>query len=155
MADILVVVADRGRARLFSIKHGEEQLDELQDMVNPSLRVHAGDLAHERQGRSMSRNRSSRTAFGDNHFLKQESARRFARQVADAVESTCHAHPFERMFLLTEPEFLGLLRPCFTADKLGIPVLEIHKNITHRSTDTIRGYLPKHLWKRHIEGILV
>jgi len=139
MADILVVVADRGRARLFSIKHDEEQLDELADLVNPSLRVHAGDLAHERQGRSMNRSRSSRTALGDSHFFKQESGKRFARQLADAVVSVCRAHPFERIFLLTEPEFLGLLRPCFAADKLGIPVLEVHKNITHRSAATIRG----------------
>lgn len=155
MADILVVAADRGRARLFSIKHAEEQLTELEDLVNPSLRVHAGDLAHDRQGRSMNRGRSSRTALGDSHFLKQESAERFARQVADAVGGICRAHSFERIFLLTEPEFLGLLRPCFAAAKPDVPVLEIHKNVTHRSNATIRGYLPKHLWKRHVEGVLV
>lgn len=153
--DILVVVADRGRARLFAAPNGEEKLQELSDLLNPTLRLHADDLVHERQGRVMNRNRPSRTALGESHFLKHRSAARFAETVADAVAEQCKPGACERIFLLAEPEFLGLLRPRLAGKNLRVPTVEIAKGLTHRSGATIRRYLPKHLHKRRVEGVAV
>jgi protein required for attachment to host cells len=152
--EILVVTADRGHARLFSITHGQEQLFEINDLVNADARRPAHTLASDRQGRTLNRERGSRAALG-RRSLEDESARRFAHDVGAMIAKRVHTQRANSLFLIAEPDFLGMLRIELRARQLAIPVHSIAKNVTRASMDRIRGYLPKRLWPRRVLGVQV
>ncbi|MGE5624524.1 MAG: host attachment protein [Bacillota bacterium] len=145
---ILVLVGDRGRARLFELDHDEPQMAELEDLVNPGFRLHERELSGDRQGRVFNRIRRSRATLGEAHVHKRLGAERFARTVAGRVLSRCRAGAYARVFLVAEPEFMGLLRPQLEAGRLKAPLSRISKNLTRHPAAEIRGHLPQDPWKR-------
>ena len=151
---ILVIAADRGHARLFSIARNQEQLQELSDLVNANARMPAHSLVTDRQGRTLNRQRGSRAALGHEN-LQDESARRFAHDVGAMLANRLHVQRAIRLFIIADPEFLGMLRIELRARQLAVPVRSIAKNVTRTSTECIRSYLPKRLWPRHILGIQI
>ncbi len=150
---LLLVVGDRGRARLFSLERGAADLREIADLYNPALRLHERALSRDRQGRGMSRVRGSRAAFGEAHRHKRVNAARFARQVADAVQECTRHQSYARIYLMADPEFTGLLRPQLAARRLGSPVSSILKHLTRHAAADIRAHLPARLWRSALSGL--
>lgn len=139
----LVVVADRARARLFSWTRAAEALQELGDWANPEARLPCHVLAADRQGRSLNRQRGSRTALGDD-AQRRNSTLRFARQVSARLRAELRAQHAVRLFIFAEAEFLGLLRKDLRSRGLAVPA-ELHaKNLTRAAPQRIREYLPKY-----------
>jgi protein required for attachment to host cells len=137
---------------LFSIEKDTDSLTEIDDLVNPSLRLHENVMSGERQGRMFNRGRNSRVALGEAHVHKRLSAERFARRVVVAIQGCCDKRSYECIFLAADPEFTGLLRPQLTTRHLQPPVREIPKNLTRQSLAGIRSHLPKNPWKRSAHG---
>jgi len=152
MTEILIIAGDRGRVRLFSLAKGEEQMRELSDMVNPTLRVHERELSGDRQGRGISRQRGSHTALGEPHPHKRVSSMRFARQVAEAVQALYTQRDYLRIFLLADPEFVGLMRPQLAAKNLSSALQVIPKSVTRSAPAEIRAQLPEHPWRPTSDG---
>lgn len=150
---MLLVVGDRGRARLFSLDRGDERPREIADLYNPALRLHENILSRDRQGRGMSRVRGSRAALGEAHRHKRLNAARFAREVAGVVQECTRRQRYLRIFLMADPEFTGLLRPQLTARRLGVPVSYILKHLTRHTAVDIRTHLPDRLWRRVQSGL--
>ncbi len=151
---ILVVAADRGRARLFSIAAGQEKLQELDDLVNANARMAAHKLASDRQGRILIRARASRAAVG-RASLKDENARRFAHDVSMKNSAILRRKSAGRMFVFADAQFLGMLRAELRTRNLHVPVRYIGKNLTRASNSRIRSYMPKRVWPRRVMGIEV
>lgn len=149
---VLLVVGDRGRARLFSLERGATELREIVDLYNPALRLHERVLSRDRQGRGMSRVRGSRVALGEAHRHKRLNAARFAREVADAVQASTRRHTYTRIYLMADSEFTGLLRPQLVAKRLGVPISSILKHLTRHETADIRAHLPSRPWRRALPG---
>jgi protein required for attachment to host cells len=148
MGPILVLVGDRGRARLFRLEQDVPDLEEIRDMVNPALHVQERKLARDRQGRSFKASRGSHVALGDEHKYKHLGAARFAREVANAVQECCREQPYARIYMVADPEFTGLMRPQLAAKRLKTPLIGIPKNLTRHPVAEIRGHLPRDPWKR-------
>ena len=73
------VVADRSRARLFSVATPKGPLEELEDLVHPEARAHERDLTSDRPGRS-----------NDQHVLGNAStARATSRRTSSRARSRC------------------------------------------------------------------
>lgn len=140
----LVLVADSGRARMFSWARGAGGLKELSDLVNPEARLPKHALAADRQGRGFNRQRGSRTALGGD-TLRRNSALRFAQQVGAKVSAEVRTQRAARLFILAEAEFLGLLRGALRTRRIAVPVSMIVKNLTRADVRRIRMYLPKYL----------
>ncbi|HVC29278.1 MAG TPA: host attachment protein [Gammaproteobacteria bacterium] len=151
---IMLVAADRGHARFFSIAHNQEELQELNDLVNADARRPANSLASDRQGRSLNRERGSRAALGRDN-LQNDSARRFAHRVATLIVGKLLGRSIIRLFIIADPEFLGMLRSELRTHKLTVPLRFIAKNVTRTSNERIRSYLPKRLWPRRIMDVEV
>lgn len=151
---ILVVAADRGRARFFSIAARDEKLQELDDLLNADARMPAHKLASDRQGRVLKRARAGRAAVG-RASLKEENARRFAHAVAKKTTARLRRKSAGRLFVFADAQFLGMLRGALRVQKPHMPVRYIAKNLTRASNRRIRSYLPKRLWPRRVMGIEV
>lgn len=147
MPALLIVAGDRGRARIFSLERETDEMLELADLVNPAVHLHERELSRDRQGRGLSRTHGSRVALGRSHPHKRLSSMRFARQVAEAIEAHCRQQRYLHIYLLADPEFVGLLRPQLAAKELTTDLQVILKNITRSDHATIRSHLPEHPWK--------
>lgn len=148
MGPILVLVGDRGRARLFRLEQDVPDLEEIRDMINPALHMPEHLMARDRQGRSFKGSRGGHVALGDEHKYKRLGAARFAREVAKAVQECCRAQPYARIYMIADPEFTGLMRPQLAAKRLKTPLTGIPKNLTRHAVSEIRGCLPRDPWKR-------
>lgn len=148
MPAILIMAGDRGRARIFSLDRDSDEMQELGDLINPALRLHERLLSGDRQGRGMSRFHSSRVALGKAGSHRRLSAMRFARQVAEAMNGFCGQRRYSHIYLLAEPEFVGLLRPRLAALRLTTHLHVVPKNVTRSDAATIRSHLPEHPWRQ-------
>lgn len=152
MPMLLVVAGDRGRARIFELDRDTDEMRELSDLINPALRLPERLLSGDRQGRGMSRFHSSRVALGRSSPHKRLSSMRFARQVAQAMTGFFSRRRYAQIYLLAEPEFIGLLRPQLVAQRLMEKLHIIPKNVTRGDATTIRSHLPEHPWRQPLSG---
>ncbi len=153
MPMLLIVAGDRGKARIFGLERETDEMRELADLVNPAVRLHEHELSGDRQGRGLSRFHTSRVALGKSHPHKRLSSMRFARQVAEAAHTLYTQRDCPRIFLLADPEFLGLMRPQLAAQGLGPLVQVIPKSMARSAPAEIRAQLPEHPWKRTLDGV--
>lgn len=145
---VLVAACDSGRARLFRIARNEDRLEEISTLVNPDARLRERELVSDKRGRGMHRGRMSRATLGTRELHRYESAARFSREVAEALSRRSRAEHIERIYLLADPEFLGLLRADIRRKRIKSALREIRKNLSRRSAKILRDYLPKQLWRR-------
>jgi len=105
-----VVVASAARARIFEANGRCEPLQELKDLVNPEDRLQAQALRADKPGRAFDHLGGQRHAVGTAVDPKEQVAIRFAKQVADQLDSDRHHRRFDTLCVAAPPHFLGLLR---------------------------------------------
>lgn len=116
-----IVIADRARARLFSIEDssdspfgsGRRHLREHLDLVNPEGELTDRELFRDR--RSGRRNRSSVQGGGygidDGRSREREqSTRRFVKVLGKAVSELVRGQKSKALVLVASPKFLGVAR---------------------------------------------
>jgi len=135
-----VVVADRSRARIFSVETPRGPLTELEDLVHPESRAHDRDLTSDRPGRS-----SDNHVLGTAHGKGDQQAQEFAREIADRLENGRVGAQFERLVVVAAPDVLGLLRKTMNGPLLKTVTREVLKNLTQQRPADIRKLLPEYL----------
>lgn len=73
---------------------------------------------------------------------KRHEAIRFAKRVGDMLEGARSAGDFDRLVLVAEPRFLGLLRDNLSQETIKRVGLEIDKNLVQQAPQVIRERLP-------------
>lgn len=112
MQTIWIVAADSFRARILEFKRKGEPLQELEDWVNPVARQDTSEVARSPKGRfygSMTTPGKANTAEYSFHPVEQ-ATERFADSIADYLDKGRNDHRYQRLFIVAEPKFLGLLR---------------------------------------------
>lgn len=126
----LVVVAQRAEARFFVHEAPGRGLDEIADLVHPESRAHGIDLESDRPGRVHERHGPTRHAMGQEETTKEREASNFSREVAEAIRKRRVEEGFDRLVLVAEPGFLGLLREALDGPTAAAVFGEVHKNLT-------------------------
>ena len=141
----VVVAADSVRARLFRAVSPDAPLEEVDDLVNPQSRMHEGDLVEDSAGRRGTRpTQAKRSALGG-ESAKRHRTEEFALKVCERAARHLRAAKARRLYLVAEPEFLGLLRR-----RLARPVKRqvagaVAKSVAGKPAGTIRATLPARL----------
>src|SRR5215469_4866219 len=124
-----VVVADSARARILrrSGQHFAPELFELERLECPDAHRHPRELTTDLPGRVYSATRgrfgpriSVRHGANGDYDPRTVEVQRFARQLAVRIERLWRSERIERLVLIAEPRFLGLLR-----DELSEPVRQV------------------------------
>jgi protein required for attachment to host cells len=105
-----VVVASAARARIFEADSRREPLREVQDLVNPEDRLQSRALKTDKPGRAFDHLGGQRHSMGTAVNPKEQVAIRFAKQVADQLDSDRLHRRFGTLCVAAPPRFLGLLR---------------------------------------------
>lgn len=146
MTAVWVLVADRARARLFSLEKGAPRLIEVADFVNPAARTPVRAGGHVPPPRVHDRIGDGRHVIEAHTSPRQKVALQFAARLAAYLK---HAHDEQRyrgLVLIAPPRFLGTLN-AELGGHLGEAIrLRIPKNLTRRPANEIREALPRALF---------
>ncbi|MGD2073530.1 MAG: host attachment protein [Gammaproteobacteria bacterium] len=138
MARTWILVAESSRAKLYESNSVRAPLSELEDLVHPAGRMHAGDLVSDRAGTDGGSIGQGRHVMDDRTSAREHERIEFARQLAERLEAACGRGAFDRLVLVAPPAFLGLLR-----DRLSKKVMErvyrqIDKNLVQKPAEVVR-----------------
>ena len=139
-----VMVADKSKARIFTIADPRGALLDEVVLEHPQAREREQTLTSDRPGRSFDSKGQGRHAMGTSVEPDQQETIRFAKQIADHVQAAHNEGRCDRLLLVAGPPLLGLLRePLNTLT--GLRVSEIEKNLGQYDAREIRKHLPERL----------
>ena len=144
MSSIWIVVADAGRARLFSVEKAVGPLTEIETFTNPEARLHEGDLVADRGGRDANRSGSSH-GLGEGRSTKDDNAEQFASELCRHLEKRRNGLAFTKLYLVCAPAILGSIRKHLSSGLKTLIGDEIAKDLTTASPEQIRSLLPTRL----------
>lgn len=139
-----VLVADKSKARIFTVADPRGALQDEAVLEHPEARDREQTLASDRPGRSFDSKGQGRHAMGSPVEPDRQETIRFAKQVADHVEHAHNAGHCDRLLLVAGPPLLGLLRGKLGAVS-GLKISEIEKNLGQYDAVEIRKHLPERL----------
>lgn len=136
-----VLVAESSRARIFRMDDINSPLVEISDMQHGESRLHERDLISDRPGRTFDSQGGGRHAKEPELIAKKKETDSFAKSIADHINSECEKGEFEKLILISAPEFLGLLRKHLDENVKQHITREIDKNIVKQDEAFIRKEL--------------
>lgn len=145
MSKIWILAGDTTRARVFFTDKRNGELTEQFDLVNPEARLHERDLTTDLPGSTANSATGMRHGLGAEESHKPAAARQFAREVADRLEKGRAAGEWEKLYIVAEPSFLGMLRKAMDRDTAQLVAGEVDKSLTRGTTKDIRRVLPDFL----------
>jgi protein required for attachment to host cells len=137
----LIVVADRGQARLFTAPWPElEPADEVDGMIHPESRLRELDTVSDKPGRF--RTPAGQHASTDNVTdFRHRTAERFAKKIITRLESGREHLEFSRLVLVAPALFLGELRRESPAELAKLTAAEIDKDLVQASQREIMEHV--------------
>ncbi len=143
-----ILVADRARARLFSVGRGAPHLIEIADFVNPEARTPGHEREYAPPPRVHDRVGENRHAIEAHTSPREKAALQFAAMLGSHLKHAHDERRYRELVLIAPPRFLGALNAALGA-RLGEAVLlRISKNLTRSPAGEIREALPDKLFKR-------
>jgi protein required for attachment to host cells len=141
----LVVAADSARARLFRASSPTGPLRELETLTNAEARLHERDLVSGPAGRSRGNTmQAGFSAFGGGS-MKRHRVEEFAAEVCGRIAAVLRKAGAPRLYIIAEPEFLGLLRLRLDDPTKRRIAGELPKSLASKSPEEIRKALPRRL----------
>jgi protein required for attachment to host cells len=126
---VWVLVADRGRARIFEIGT-DESLTEVACFSNPEGRAAGRELTRDRPPTVNESVGSARHRIEPHTTLHDKVSARFARTLCDALDRGHAQGRFEALMLIAPPRFLGDLHAALGKALRGRVVDEIRHDLT-------------------------
>ena len=145
-----IVVANASRARFFQ-KERPDRLIEVNDMVNPKVRLSTSELEHSQiDPLSASKSRHGTAAptqpsgYEPNQLPDEHQTELLARDVADFLLTALQQGQYRHLMLLASPKFLGILRQVLDEQVKATITLEINQDYTQLSMFELPGKLAAH-----------
>jgi len=145
MAGVWILTADSEYARFLESSGSKGPLKELNTMVCASARQQEQELVSDRPGRSFGRAGGGRHSMESGNDAKHIEAERFAKEIADYLESALEKKMFSRIVFVAPPAFLGLLRGSISQRLKSTVSQEIDKNIVRMELSELRKHLPERI----------
>ena len=140
-----VLVADTSRARIFVTQTSSDPLIEIEELVHPESRLHPSELGTDEPGITFDRKGQGAHSMGQETDLKKQEALRFAKEVAQEVSRVKQKNPYNKLYIIAAPAFLGILRNTLSDTTKRLIAGEVNKNLTTFDVANIRSSLPRYL----------
>ncbi len=145
MSRIWILAGDSTRARVFFTDKRNGALTEQFDMVNPEGRLHEQDLTTDLPGTTANSATGMRHNYGADETRKPRAAEAFARDIAQRLEHARTKGEWDKLYIVAEPSFLGMLRKALDRDTAQQVAGEVDKSLARGSAADIRRVLPDFL----------
>ena len=148
---IRIVVADQAEARFYDMHIPGKSLRLTGRLLDPSARLHERDLVSDRPGRVFDRaplSAGRRGAMAHHDTGGERSARRyaavaFARRIGRQLDLARRQGRFERLVLMANPRFLGMLRQVLPPQLGECVAAVVPKDLVHQGEGALRAHLPE------------
>lgn len=141
MAKNWVLVAENGRARIFSLNNHVDTLQEIESIVDTASRSRRRDMASDRPGRSFDSIGRGRHAMENEVDPKHHETTLFAKQISERLEQGRLNGEYESIVLISSLPFLGILRKSLGANTTKSVTKTISKNLVQKTKEEIGEYL--------------
>lgn len=137
MRDILVIVGNASRARLYGVRHGI--LERLESLAHPESRAKVSELVTDRPGRAFdpaggahrdAARRSGMEPHTDPHDVEVDA---FAKQVARRASIQARRGRFTELLLIAPPRFLGRVKVALDEPVAGRIVATVSHDYTAKT----------------------
>lgn len=145
MVNTWIVVADSARALIYTVERPTAPLHLLEALEHPESRSQNQDMDSDRPGRSFDSAGEGRHAMVQSTDPKEYEALRFARELAERLETARNRGELGKLYLVAAPHFLGLLRKALSTPAQHLVVREVAKNLAAHDPADIRAHLPERL----------
>ncbi|TLM74423.1 host attachment protein [Microbulbifer harenosus] len=142
MSKAWVLVANHTHARVFEAEKRAGSLTEIESLVYPEGRMKGRELLSDAPGRAFDSKGQGRHAMEEPTSLRKQGARKFARDIAHALERGRQQGRFDRLYIVADPSMAGSLRMSMSTPCLATIAGESRKNLTTCDSDEIRAQLP-------------
>ncbi len=147
---IRIVVADQAEARFYDTESADPHLRASGHLSDPEARLHERDLVSDRPGRVFDhaapqggrRGAVAHHATGGERTAHRRTAESFARRIALELQSAHRQGQFDRVVLMADPRFLGMLRQELPEQLERCVVAQVPKDLVHQGEDEVRAHLP-------------
>ncbi|MEM9302658.1 MAG: host attachment protein [Pseudomonadota bacterium] len=133
-----ILVADAGRARLFSATGRHAPLEEVDGFVNPEARVPARALERDRPMLTQQSATGGSTALGSRSDTAEQAARTFAGEICSYLDRGRNEGAYDDLVVIAPPKFLGYLRSAVKPRVNRMVSRSIAKDLTQAAPDAIR-----------------
>lgn len=147
---VRIVVADRAEARFYDAQQANSHLKLVGEITDPQAHLHNRDFKSDRPGRvfdhaSTSGGRRGAVAHhgtGSERTPLRHEAELFAKRICQVLVSGLEQGAFEKLVLMSEPRFLGVLREAMPESLMKIVMLQVHKDLVHQDEKSIIDHIP-------------
>lgn len=138
-----VIVANQVEAQIYSSKHAAWDIELLKTLHHEEGAAHARDLVSDAPGRGHDQVGSSRHGIEPNTGVKEESLRRFVKEVVEFVEAAYLNNDFDQLVILAAPAVLGVIRKSLSNGLARAVAKEIPKDVIGQGVDKIQIQLKR------------
>lgn len=136
-----ILTANRSGATLFEGDEKGKAIHRLQDIPHPKGRLQNKEIDADKPGRAFDSIGQGRHGMGTAHEPTEEVAIQFARILAELLSKGRTTHAYEKLILVAEPKFLGLLRAALDSHTAALVVKTVNKDLPEVSEKDLANYL--------------
>ena len=143
-----IAVVNRCEARLYETneKNGvtDRKLKLVKRLENPRGRLKSSEINADRPGSSTTSFTFSRTRLVKKQDPTDRIAQIFAKTISEELVRGVNEHLYEKLILVSEPNFLGKVRAALSKKTYNVVVSTLHKDLVNVSDHD----LPQFIWPR-------
>ena len=132
-----IVVADRSEAHLYEHKGPGKGLHLLETLEHPASRKPDHEVYADAPGVRRSDAGAKRNTTDPTDSYQRIEAERFARRIAEHMDKARQEHRFDKLVLVAEPKFLGMLREALPRPTAALVDATLAKDLTHADTSRL------------------
>lgn len=140
-----VLVANSAEAKIFQLTKFPH-MEIVECFSHPESHLHNQDLISSPPGRNFQSNSTARSAYEPKTSAKENECDRFAKTLSSHLTHALDQNKFERLYIIAETTFLGLLRHHLDARVKQTIISESTKDLTkHKVCDIEKTLMEVHV----------
>jgi protein required for attachment to host cells len=136
-----ILTANRSGATLFEGDGKGNAIHRLQDIPHPKGRLQNKDIDTDKPGRAFDSLGQGRHSVSTQREPTEEVAMQFARILAELLNKGRTSNAYDRLVLVAEPGFLGILRAALDSHTAALVVKTVHKDLPEVEEKELASYL--------------
>ena len=154
---IRIVVASQADVTFYDTQKIGDRLEVTGRLTDPLAHLHDRDFKSDRPGRfsdhgSLGGRRSATAGHGTGgeRSPRKHEAIIFAQKIATELEQAHKANRFDRLIVMAEPGFLGVLRKALPRSLSSAVIAEVAKDLAHQPESAVRAHLPPEAFRSSV-----
>ena len=141
MTTTWILTANRSSASLFESDWPGKSMRRIQDIPHPQGRMQNKDIGTDKPGRSFDSVGQGRHAMSTEQEPTKHIAQQFARDLGELLNKGRVTHAYEKLVLMAEPKFLGILRAALDKNTAALVVQTVNKELLDVKEEDLANYL--------------